>query len=145
MALSQTEYEIVMELQKEFEDGITPLMLGPGPVRWTRQLFSPETREEFILDYHKGSIAIEKFVINHRYRQSIILLRYCHTGRHTNPDGITLDGPHIHMYREGYADKYAFPAADMGINISDDIQVIFRKVLQLCNIQNTPTINFNLL
>jgi hypothetical protein len=49
------------------------------------------------------------------------------------------------MYREGYADKYAFPAADMGINISDDIQVIFRKVLQLCNIQNTPTINFNLL
>ncbi len=145
MVLPQTEYEIVMALQKEFEDGITPLLLGPGPVRWTRQLFSPETREEFILDYHKGNIAIEKFVVNHRYRQSIILLRYCHTGRHTNPDGITLDGPHIHLYREGYADKFAFPAAEMGINISDDIQVIFRKVLQLCNIQITPTINFNLL
>lgn len=145
MALSQTEYEVVMALQKEFEDGITPLLLGPGPVRWTRQLFSPETHEEFILDYHKGNIAIEKFVVNHRYRQSIILLRYCHTGRHTNPDGITLDGPHIHLYREGYADKFAFPAAEMGINISDDIQVIFRKVSQLCNIQITPTINFNLL
>ncbi len=145
MALTQFEYEYTMSLQKEFEDGITPLLLGPGPVRWTRQLFSLETREEFILDYHKGNIAIEKFVVNHRYRQSIILLRYCHTGRHTNPDGVTLVGPHIHMYREGYGDKFAFPAADMGINISDDIQVIFRKVLQLCNIQNPPTINFNLL
>ena len=89
MALSQTEYEVVMALQKEFEDGITPLLLDPGLVRWTRSLFSPETQEEFILDYHKGSIAIEKFVVNHRYRQSIILLRYCHTGRHTNPDGIS--------------------------------------------------------
>jgi hypothetical protein len=49
------------------------------------------------------------------------------------------------LYREGFDDKFAVPAIEMGINISDEIQLIFRKVLQICNIQNSPAINLNLL
>jgi hypothetical protein len=145
MALTQIEFDHIMSLQKQFEDSITPLILGPGPIRWTRILVSTETKEEFIMDYRKGHISISKFTINHRFRNSVNLLRYDHTGRHTNPDGVTLDGPHIHLYREGFDDKFAVPATEMGINISDEIQLIFRKVLQICNIQNSPAINLNLL
>ncbi|KJU85379.1 prophage protein [Candidatus Magnetobacterium bavaricum] len=44
--------------------------------------------------------------------RKIILLRLCFGGHpHRNPDDTEISSPHLHRYREGYADKWAYPYA----------------------------------
>lgn len=42
-----------------------------------------------------------------RYRRSIVLARMCLVAPHKNPDGIRIESPHYHTYREPYDDKFA--------------------------------------
>lgn len=140
MSLSQTEYEYLMKLNKVFEDQISPIKLGPAPIHWTKQINSTVNKETFQLDFYRGSFELSKFTINNRYRSTIILLRYDNGGRHTNPDGVLFEGPHVHLYREGYNDKFAFPISEVNIETSDTIEEIFKKILQFCNVAKVPTI-----
>lgn len=136
--LTQEEYELLIKLKKKFEtDDI--IQLGPHPIRWSRNIFSLESHDTFILDYVRGSIEIKKYSINNRYKTSIILLRYCSHGKHTNPDGVTtFDGSHLHLYQDGYDDKIAINPSNIGITSTDDIEEVLRKILQYTNIQDIP-------
>ncbi len=140
MALTQAEYDYLMGQDKEFDDLSATIQLGPPPINWTRKVISPATREQFLLDFHRGSIELSKFTVNKRYRQTIILIRYDNGGRHTNPDGDSFAGPHVHLYREGYDDKFAFPVSTIGVVASDDMAAVLSKVLVYCNIKNIPVI-----
>lgn len=40
MGITQTEFDFLMSQEKEFEDIIQPISLGPAPVHWTRKLVS---------------------------------------------------------------------------------------------------------
>ena len=114
MALTQAEYDFLMNEEKEFEN-LDPINLGPAPIEWTREINSKFSKETFLLDFYRGSFELTKYTINKRYRQTIILLRYDSKGRHTNPDGELFDGPHVHFYREGFNDKFAFPISDLDV------------------------------
>jgi hypothetical protein len=56
-------------------------------------------------------------------------------GRHSNPDGEVIDGPHLHIYTEGYGDKWAYPLPD---EFTDDISLMvkFVEFLRCCKIDN---------
>ena len=69
-----------------------------------------------MLDFYRGSFELTKYTINKRYRQTITLLRYDNGGRHTNPDGELFEGAHVHLYREGFNEKFAFPVSKIGID-----------------------------
>ena len=140
MIITQAEYEVLMKLDKEFEDLTTPIQLGPAPIKWTRQLNSLQSKETFLIDFYKGRIELTKYTFNKRFHQTIILLRYDNEGRHTNPDGKQLSGPHVHFYREGYNDKFAFPVSEIGITSSDTIENVLNKFLQFCNVKKIPSI-----
>ncbi len=144
MAITQSEYEYLIKQEKGFDDYKTSIKLGPAPIKWTRQINSLETKEIFLLDFYRGSFELSKYTYNKRYRQTIILFRYDNGGRHTNPDGITFDGPHIHLYREGYNDKFAFPISKIGINKEDSIEKIFTKLMYFCNIKRLPSVEFSI-
>lgn len=140
MRITQAEYDLLMGQDKSFEDLITPIQLGPAPLQWVRQINSITSKEDFLLDFYRGSFELSKYTINKRYRQTVILLRYDNSGRHTNPDGVLFDGPHVHLYREGYNDKFAFPVSEVNVNHTDTMEEVFKKILHFCNIKQVPTI-----
>jgi len=73
-------------------------------------LESANKRENFHLDVSRGRIVLEKGKYQTRTRQVVILIRLEFGGApHRNPDGEEILGPHLHMYREGYGDKWAMP------------------------------------
>jgi hypothetical protein len=44
-----------------------------------------------------------------RGRQDIVLSRLDFDRPHRNPDGVEIEVPHLHLYREGFGDKFAEP------------------------------------
>ncbi|MER3497987.1 MAG: hypothetical protein C4308_04815 [Chitinophagaceae bacterium] len=68
------------------------------------------------------------------------MLRYDNGGRHTNPDGVLFEGPHVHLYREGYNDKFAFPVSEISVSVNDPMEEVFKKIMHFCNVKNLPAI-----
>ncbi len=74
-------------------------------------LVSEDKRENFFLDINRGKIELKKGKNQNRAKQVVVLVRLDFGGTpHRNPDGSEIGCPHLHLYREGFADKWAFPA-----------------------------------
>jgi hypothetical protein len=140
MSITQSEYDFLMGQKKVFDDSSLPIEFGPAPIHWTRQVNSLSSKDIFLIDFRRGSIEISKYTVNKRYRQTIIMLRYDNGGRHTNPDGTKFEGAHVHLYKEGFDDKFAYPISTVGIEETDSIETVFTKIMYFCNISKFPTI-----
>lgn len=132
--LTQEEFGFLMGLEKEFEDKST-IFLGPAPLQWSRRLKSTATNDTFLLDFYRGSFKIQKYTYNHRYRQTLAVFRFDSFGTHTNPDGEKLTGFHVHLYKEGFGDKFAYPASKFGIEETDPMEVVLQKFLVYCKVK----------
>ena len=56
---------------------------------------------------------------------SVILARLDFASLHRNPDGTTVGVPHLHVYREGYGDRFAYEVpSGMLKNPYDPLQVL---------------------
>ena len=144
MTLTQSEYDYIMSQDKVFDDPDTTIRLGPAPIQWTRQINSSVNKEIYLLDFYRGSFELTKYTINKRYRQTITLLRYDNGGRHTNPDGEIFEGAHVHLYREGFNDKFAFPVSKIGIDATDAMESVFHKIMYFCKINRVPDIELTM-
>lgn len=139
--LTTAEFENLKGMPKVFKEQ-TAIMLGPAPIRWSREIVSNEFKQIFLLDYRRGSIELSKFTYNKRYHSNIVLSRYDSEGRHTNPDGEMFDGPHVHIYKEGYEDKFAYPISALGISEENACSMgeVLKALTNYFNIQNLPEI-----
>lgn len=72
------------------------------------------------------------------------MARYCSSVRHTNPDGETFDGPHIHLFREGFDDKFAFPVSEIGVDLADGMDIVLKRLLAYCYVTTIPVIEVGL-
>ncbi len=144
MAITQAEFDFLMKEDKLFDDLSSPIQLGPAPIQWTRQINAVTSKEVFLLDFYRGSFEVSKYTINKRYRQTVILLRYNNGGRHTNPDGVLFEGAHVHLYREGYNDKLAFPVSEIGVDKTDSMDAVFNKIMHFCNVKKFPVIEVSM-
>jgi len=107
--LTQAEADVLLATQKEAEPGNRPLFPNPG-TKVEVVLRSLDKRETFLLDVSRGRIKLTKVTYQHRARQTVILARVDIDGPpHRNPDGVEVPCPHLHLYREGFADKWAEP------------------------------------
>lgn len=140
MSITQNDFELIIKEEKVFSDLINPLALSPAPLQWTREIEAVNSKNKYLLDFYRGSFELTRYTYNKRYRQSIILLRYDNGGRHTNPDGRSFNGPHVHIFREGYNDKFAFPISDLNIDESNSIDEVLENLLQFCNVIKRPII-----
>ena len=104
-------------------------------------LTSQDKREDFLMDIYRGRIDLLKGTYQSRARQVIVLVRVDFGGApHSNPDGNDVPCPHLHLYREGFGDKWAVPLpAEKFKNISDLWQT-FEDFMQFCNIVDRPAI-----
>ena len=139
MSITQTEFEFLMGLKKKFASN-QEIEIGPAPLKWTREINSLESQDSFLIDYNRGKIQLLKFTLNKRFHQTICLIRLDTDGRHTNPDGVVISGPHLHLYRDGYDDKFAFPVENAGIKDPTNMGNSIREFLEFCNIRNIPPI-----
>ena len=104
-------------------------------------LTSPDKRENFFLDITRAQIKISKATYQNRARQAIILMRLDIDGPpHANPDGELIPCPHLHIYREGYADKWAIAApAEKYPNVKDLYETL-EAFMRHCNVTQPPVI-----
>lgn len=104
-----------------------------------------EGRENFFLDLTRSSIVLTKETKQLRGRQIIPLLRLDIGGPpHRNPDDIEIPSPHLHIYREGYGDKWAIPVPVDKFKNLDDAQQTLIDFMKYCNITKQPKINMEL-
>ena len=136
--LKQQDFERLLKLPKKFStDDILDISIAPS--NWTRKVISIESDDEFLMDFYRGSYDLSRFTINKRYKTNIVLLRFDSGGMHKNPDEKTIKGAHIHIYKEGYGDKFAYPITDFGITKSNyTIKEIFIMLLKFCNFVEIP-------
>jgi hypothetical protein len=138
--LAQAEADRLMALEKEPADRETRAFPGPGE-KLVVPLVSVCRREEFVLSVGRGRIDIAKAAMQTRTHQTVILARIETNGRpHTNPDGGFVPCPHIHVYREGYGDKWAYPVPETDFPHLGDMWRTYVDFLAYCNVTRAPNI-----
>lgn len=138
--LTQAEADALMALEKRRVDGTEwdyPDLGG----RVTVPLVSTDRREPFLLDLRRARIDLSKGTYQNRGRQVAILARLdfgCMP--HRNPDGEEIASPHLHLYREGFGDKWAFPVPSDRFANLDDPWLTLEDFMRFCNIVEPPVI-----
>ena len=125
---------MLIEVEKRFVDGATWTFPAAGQ-RLALELTSLDKRENFWLDVTRAQIKLTKATYQNRVRQAIILMRLDLDGPpHTNPDGEEVPCPHLHIYREGYGDKWAIPAPPDRYADTLDLFSTCEAFMRHCNI-----------
>ena len=105
------------------------------------KLESVDGREEFMLDMYFGRVGFERFSIQLRARQTVVLARLELDGpAHENPDGARILTPHLHLYREGEGAGWAYPVPADEFTILSDRWVTWKEFMQFCNITIPPRV-----
>lgn len=144
MVLSQLEADQLILMEKQFSD-TTQLILGEFPIKITRELLSLDAREIFQFDINKNFIKLSKVTLQNRSRIVYILARVDFGGSpHQNPDGERISCPHIHIYREGYNDKWAYPLSSISsFRDSTDLIENLEDFSDYCHIVELPPIQYS--
>jgi hypothetical protein len=80
--------------------------------------------------------------MQNRGRQVVLLVRLDLGGPpHRNPDGKEIGAPHLHLYREGFCDKWAFTLPVDKFGTPADVWATFQDFLRYCNITQPPHID----
>ncbi len=141
ISLTQAEADALIAMEKHrVTDELTAFPVGGGSV--TLRLQSADKREQFLLDLSCGRINLQKVKMQTRGQQVVVLVRLDLGGApHRNPDGEEIPVPHLHVYREGYGDKWAMPVPTDQFCAIADVWTTFEDFLRFCNITQPPHID----
>jgi hypothetical protein len=138
--LTQAEADALIGMEKHRIDDKEWRFPSPGQ-RLAIPLTSPDKRENFMLDITRSQLKLTKATYQNRARQVVILMRLDVDGPpHRNPDEQEIPCPHLHVYREGYGDKWAIPAPAARYPNTQDLFSTFEAFMRHCNITQAPTI-----
>ena len=151
--LSQSEADALIALPKKRKSNDLYAFPTPGE-SLTIPIVSDDEREEFLIDVSRGRIRFTKCSYQERYRTIIVLIRLDIDGPpHTNPDvnavplpylmpynGRTIDCPHLHLYVEGYMDKWAIPSPSDKFPDTTDLYGTLQNFFDYCNVIDKPHI-----
>ena len=138
--LTQTEADQFMAMEKRFLRPPAAIAIPPGADD-TYELAGPNDREKFLLDVWRGTFRLSKLRFQNRVRTVVVLVRLDVDGApHTNPDGERLSGTHLHLFREGYDDRWAYPVDPSNFNLLSDPGSTFRDFCAFCKIEAPPPV-----
>ncbi len=138
--LSQAEADALLALEKRRVDETAYSYPGLGGALRI-PLISADRRESFVLDVTRSQINLEKGTYQNRARAVVILARLDFGGApHRDPDDEEIPCPHLHLYREGYGDKWAVPLPRDFSNPQDRWQTLL-DFMRFVNITLPPNIN----
>ena len=138
--ITQAEADALIAIEKHYlEDKVWLFPQSGG--RLSVELFSPDRRENFMLDITRAQIKLTKATYQNRARQVIILMRLdLESPPHRNPDDQEIACPHLHVYREGFGDKWAAPASLDQYPNPQDLFSTFEAFMRHCNVTKAPHI-----
>jgi hypothetical protein len=143
-SLTQGESDALIAMTKTFASA-DAVAIPPG-VDDTRDLLGADPRERFLLDIWRSTFRLSKVRLQTRGRQIVVLVRLDIDGApHTNPDGTRLAGTHLHLYREGYEDKWAQPLDLTRFRDVANPRLAFEDFCGFCNITAIPPFQASLL
>lgn len=138
--ITQTEADKLIAMQKKAVDRTEWIFPGQAD-RIVVPLTSLDKRENFSLDVTRYQIKLTKATFQNRARIVIILYRLDIDGApHRNPDGEEIPCPHLHIYREGFGDKWAIPAPIDKFPDTSDLFSTLDAFMTHCNITEPPVI-----
>lgn len=141
--LTQSEADHLIGLDKRFVDlSLLSFMAG---VKQIRQLVASEGKERFLMDLWRGTLRLTKANLQTRARTAVILVRLDIDGApHTNPDGEVIGGTHLHLYREGFEDKWASPLDPARFSDPNSLAQCFEDFCSYCSISSRPSFQASL-
>lgn len=107
-------------------------------------LISEDRADEFKLTIRQGGIVLSKKVttqLREKNTNTILVRLDLGNKPHVNPDGTRLNCPHIHIYKEGYGDRYAEPLPKDIFTNPDNVSITFKEFLKYCNVTKNFKIN----
>jgi len=138
--LSQSEADALIAMEKIRVNELNTDYPSLGG-RISIPLVSRNKREKFILDISRGKIDLLKGTYQNRARQVVILVRLDFGGQpHRNPDGEEISSPHLHIFKEGYGDKWAAPVPSESFSNTNDMWQLLEDFMCYCSITEPPRI-----
>lgn len=132
--LSQAEADILLYIEKLFVDRAIKFPDVGSQVR--HEIKSNNGKEKFVLAIVHNTKRPLKCNYTTLYNGSTVLLRVdTEQAIHTNPDGTDVPAPHIHIYREGYEDRYAYPLPESFSDHTDLVRISY-DLLRYSNVIN---------
>jgi len=132
-ALIATEKHRVNEERHDFPMGGESLILP---------LQSSDKREQFLLDISRSRIDLLKGKYQNRARQVVVLIRLDFGGApHRNPNDEEIPSPHLHIYHEGFGDKWAILAPADSFADTSNLWQTLEDFMRFCNITQPPYID----
>ncbi|MGD0768576.1 MAG: hypothetical protein ABSB42_10345 [Tepidisphaeraceae bacterium] len=108
----------------------------------TVPLASKDRSESFLRDIRRVRIDISKVTYQNRARQVVVLARLDLNGpRHRNPDDAEIPCPHLHVYREGFGDRWAYPLSPGEFTNPADPWQTLQDFMRYCNVTEPPIIS----
>ncbi len=143
--LTQAEADALLAMDKHTEDD-SPVLLPVGGQKFAVKLTSRDGREKFFLDLSRGRIDLRRVKFQNRARNVLRLARLDLSGRpHRNPNGEDVPTPHLHLYCEGFDDKWAEPLPNDNFPDLENELNLLEDFMRFCNIRSTPEVQMNLL
>jgi hypothetical protein len=138
--LSQPEADQFIAMKKHFVRAPATISIPPG-IDETYELSDPDDRERFLLDIWRGTLRLTKLKFQNRARTVVVLVRLDIDGApHTNPDGRRLSGTHLHLFKEGFDDKWAYPVDPSAFSLLSDPGTTFQEFCAFCRIESPPPV-----
>ncbi len=138
--LTQAEADQLMQMAKHFVRPPATITIPPGADD-TYELADSNDREKFLLDIWRGTLRLSKLKFQNRVRATVVLVRLDVDGApHTNPDGVRLSGAHVHLFKEGYDDKWAYPADPKTFTLLSDPGKTLHDFCGYCKIESPPPV-----
>jgi len=141
MSITQVEADYLISLSKMPLEN-DPIEIGREGESIKRELISVDRKERFFMDIWRSGVVLGKYTLQNRARTVIILVRVDvgDTLEHTNPDDTIVSGSHIHLYREGYDDKFASPLHQYPFQNTANIAQTLTDFARYCHIEQLPPI-----
>jgi hypothetical protein len=139
--LSQAEANRLLDLPKYLEFPTSVSVPQCGRQREASAV-SENGRERFTFDIYRGSVSVSKCSYQNRYRKEVRLLRLDLGGStHLNPDNTHIICPHLHIYKEGYSDRWAYP---LPASFSGDQSLVVKLIefLRYCKVANIDEVPY---
>lgn len=141
--LSDQHAQYLIGLEKLFKNAPPTNFTLPGQCS-EFDLLSIDHKEAFILTINRSSTRLTgKCTYQTRTGTHIPLVRVDinPTGFHRNPNGDIIYGNHIHLYKEGYGDRFAKPLeSEIEINDPQDLLGVYMGFCKYCNIEKSPSL-----
>lgn len=153
--LSQAEADALLAMEKKRTDETTWLFPGQGESLLI-PLVSVTGHEEFQLDVERGRIKLVRRKYQTRTRKVYVLARLDYEGPpHRNPElmegasvpaglveyaGAELGATHLHVYVEGWGDRWAVPPDMPSFADPRDPATLWGAFMSYCNVTEPPDI-----